>query len=180
MVADGARKQNHVAGPRGTRRALDSGNGPADTSGGDVHAVRLAVLDNFGIAARYDDSGGTRRPAHGANFCFQDFGGQAGFEHVRDDQRFSPGARNSEVVNGSVDCQLADGAARKAQRAHHKAIGGDGEASAVQTNVRRVAERFHGWTEEDRREESFDQSAAGLPARAVRHFDLCVLKPDLW
>ena len=39
---------------------LDARNRPADAGGGDVHAVGLAVLHNFRVAARDDDTRGAR------------------------------------------------------------------------------------------------------------------------
>ena len=44
----------------------------ADAGGGDVHLVRFAVLDHFGIAAGDAHSRLARGFRHGANFGFQD------------------------------------------------------------------------------------------------------------
>ena len=86
---------------------------------------------------------------------------------------------HGEVVDGAVDGQFADGAARKAQGLTTK-------LSVVMARrvpfKRMCAASPRGSadaTEEHRREQAFDQAAAGLAARAVRHFDLRVAKSDL-
>ena len=50
---------------------------------------------------------------------------------------------------------------------------------AVDVDVRGVAQRSGSRSEEQRREQSLDQPAAGLASGAVRHLDLRIAKPDL-
>ena len=114
--------------------------GAADSGGGDVHAVGLAVLDHLGVAAAITTP--ARAAArHGAHFGFQNFGRQAGFEDVSHHQRLRSRAGNRQIVHGSVHRQFADRAAGKAQRLHHEAVGGDGEPRSVDVQMSGVAER---------------------------------------
>ena len=118
---------------------------------------------------------------HGANFGFQNFGRQAGFEHEGDHQRLGARARDGEIVDRAVDRQFADGAARES------AAGFTTKLSVVM--ARRVpfdltcAASPSGsadGAEEKRREQAFDQPAAGLAARAVRHLDLRDRETGSW
>ena len=161
--------ESRIASPgRADRgRAVDAGNRPPDAGGGDVHAVGLAVLHHLGVAARDGDPGRAGRPRHGAHFGLQDFRRQAGFQHIGDDQRLGARAGNGQVVDRAVDRQFADGAARKTQRADHEAVGGDGDARAVQADVRGIAQRLGGRSEEDAARRGL-RSGDGWPCRPRR------------
>ena len=65
----------------------------ADAGSGDVHAIGFAVLDHFGVAARDATPARSRGGGHGADFGFQNLGGQAGFENIADHQRLRRGRR---------------------------------------------------------------------------------------
>jgi hypothetical protein len=86
------------------------------------------VLDDFRIAADNSDSRFARGFAHGLNFCLQNFGGQARFEYEGDDQSFRFRAGNRQIIDGSVDGELANGAAGKTQRLDDETVRGDGDA----------------------------------------------------
>ncbi len=166
-------------GPHRLRRNLDAGKQAADPGGRDVHAVGLAVLDDFGVAAGDSDARRFGGLGPWRDFRFQNFRRQSGFENERDDHRFGPRAGNRQIVYRAVHRQFADRAAGKTQRLHHEAVGGDRDSRAVDLNMRGVAERARGGTEQQRSEQSFDQPAAGLAAGAVRHFDLRFAEADL-
>ena len=100
-------------------------NQPADAGGGDVHQVRFAVFNHFGIAAGNRDAGLPRGLGHGADFRFQNRRRQPGLKDVSDDQSLSPGAGNGKVVDGAVDRQFADGTSGKAQRLDYETVGRD-------------------------------------------------------
>jgi len=78
------------------------GMGAADTGGGQIHAVGLAVFYDLGVAAGDGNSGGRERHgAMGADLGFEDAGGQAGFQNVGDDERLGARApRDGEIVDG--------------------------------------------------------------------------------
>src|SRR5208282_1980168 len=94
MIADGAGEKNFVAGAHGLRRDFDAGEKAPDSGGGDVHGVGLAVLDDFCVAAGDADTSFFGGFAHGANFGFQNIGGQTGFEDEGDDDGFGAGTGN--------------------------------------------------------------------------------------
>ncbi len=116
---------------------------------------------------------------HGLNFGLQNFRRQTGFENERHHEDFRFRAGNCQVVHGAVYGQLADRAARKAERLDDEAVGGDRQARAVEIHVGRVAERLGGRAIKQRREETLDQAAAGFSAGAVSHLDLRLAKANL-
>ena len=67
-------------------------------------------------------------------------GGEALLEHQRQAQRERARARHREVVDGAVHRQLADRAAREADRPDHEAVGGQREPRAVDGHRAGVAE----------------------------------------
>ena len=82
-------------------------------------------------------------------------------------------AGNGQIVHRAVYGKFADGAAGKAQRLDHEAVGRDRRCECRSTcNVRGIAQRLRGWPEQQRREQAFDQPAAGFATGAVRHLDL--------
>ena len=178
VIADGTRKKNLVARPNRGGRNAQPRNQMADPRSRDVHLIGLAVLDDFGIAARDHDTGGFRGSRHGAHFRFENVGRQSGFQHVTDDQRLRPRSRNRQVIHGSVHRQLADGTAGKAQRPDHETVGGHRDARAVDVDVSGVAQRRGNRSEKKRREQPVDQPAARLAAGAMSHLDLRIAEAD--
>ena len=57
-------------------------NQASDSGGRDIHLVRLAVLDNFRVAARDPHARGLGGLGDRANFCFENRRGKSGFEHT--------------------------------------------------------------------------------------------------
>ena len=89
---------------------------------------------------------------HGADFGFQYFRRQPGFEHVTYDQRLRPCSGDGQVVHGSVHRQLSDGASGKTQRPDHEAVGGHRDTGSVDVHVGRVAQRRGNRSEKNGRE----------------------------
>ena len=154
------------------------GSGRADAGGGDVHAVGLAALDDFGIAAYHRDAGAAQRTRHGAHLGFENGSWKAFFEHKSDDHGVALGPGDGKIVHGAIYGKLADGAAGKAQWLHDETIGGDGDRCAVDLDAGGIAQRLVRAAEQQRREQSFDKPAAGLAAGAVRHLDLRIAEAD--
>ena len=67
---------------------------------------------------------------HGANLSLEHLGRQPGFQHEADDDGFGLRAGNRQIIHRAVDGKLANRASGKAQRLHHEAVGGHGEANA--------------------------------------------------
>ena len=123
-----------------------------------------------------------RGVGHRAHLGLEHLGRQPGLEHER--RRPAPSARaprHGQIVHRAVDRQLADRAAGKAQRRDDEAVGGDRDARCRRSATRAASPSGSGATgaEEQRREQAFDEPAAGLAAGAVRHLDLRVAEADL-
>ena len=90
-------------------------------------------------------------------------------------QRERPRAGDGEVVDRAVDRELADRAAREAQRLDDVGVGGERQRDAVDARARRRRPaRPERLAAEGRHEQPFDQRLGGLAARAVGHRDLRV------
>ena len=99
-------------------------------------------------------------------------GGKSLLEHQRQAQRERTGARDGEIVDGAVDGQLADRAARKAQRPDDVGVGRERELHAVDAEhpgVGHLGQRAR--VVEDRHQQPFDQGLGRLAAGAVGHRD---------
>ena len=84
------------------------------------------------------------RSGHGAHFCFQHLRGRPGFENECDHHGLGSRSGYGQIVHRSIHRQFADGAAGKAQRLDHEAIGGDRDARAVDVDVRGIAQWSRG------------------------------------
>ena len=87
-----------------------------------------------------------------------------------------PGAGNCQIIHGSVDGELANGAAGETQGVHHEAIGGEGDVGSADFDVRGVCESLCRGIEEKGSKQAFDESAAGFATGAVGHFDLRIFE----
>ena len=108
------------AAGEGAARLVDE----PDPGRAQVHAVAVAALHHFGVA-RHDLP--RRRPGRGGrdrlHLGLQQIGrGEALLEHHRERQRERPRACHGEVVDGAVHGQIADRAARKAERPDDEAV----------------------------------------------------------
>ena len=150
----------------------------ANAGGGDVHLVRLAVFDNFGVAPGNADSRIPRGFCHGANFRLEHRRGQPGFEHKGDNQGFGTRARYRQIVHRAVHRKFANRSAGKAERLDYKTVSRDRDGVPVDVDVRGVSQGPGSRSKKQRSKEPFDQFAAGLTSGSVRHLDLGIAKPD--
>ena len=174
--------ESRILSPRPHRARIDvhSGKQAADAGGGDVHLIGLAVLDDFGVAAGDADARLARGFCHGANFGFENWRRQSGFEHIT-----SPPGLPLLLPRprGHSRCRLPQ--VRRWSRPENVS-GLTTKLSVVMatcvplmSTMRRVAERARRGAKEKRREQSFDQPAAGFASGSVRHLDLRIAKADL-
>ena len=168
MIADRAGEQDLVAGPHGARPKVRRRESAADAGGGDVHAVGLAVLDDLGVAA---DDRSPRRVA--AAFAMArtsasriSVGRPASRTKVTT-SACGAGAGDRQIVHRSVDGQFADGAAGKAQRLDDEAVGGDGQASAVDLHVGGIGQAAR-WNRRTEAERTDLRPGGGWPFRRRR------------
>ena len=130
------------------------------------------MLDDFGVAAGDRDSSSARGSCHGAHFGLENLRGQAGFEHISDDQRFglAPETARSFTVPLTASSPMEPPGKRRGLTTKLSVV----MASRVPLRSRCAAspERFCRRAEEKRREQAFDQPAAGFAAGSVSHFDL--------
>ena len=94
---------------------------------------------------------------------------EALLEHERQRDRERPGAGDGQVVHRPVDGELADRAAREADRLDDEAVRRQREPEAVEDEGSGVVEAGEAVREEGRDEQPLDQRPARLAARAVRH-----------
>src|SRR5438552_3177001 len=109
----------------------------------------------------------------GLDLRLQRLRAQALLEHERERQRLRAGARHREVVDGPVHRELADRAAREADRFHDEAVGGQREV-ADEARVAELGERIG---PEGRQQEALDQALGRLAPGAMRHRDLSLAAP---
>ena len=180
MIADGPGQQDRSPGRTEPGERSHAGHRPADAGGGDVHAVGLAVLDDLGVAADDRDAGrgAPRRPWRALRPRAPRVGSPASSTNVTT----SASARAPETARSFTVPLTAS-----------SPIEPPGNAAAAPRSCRwssRCACRptstcaaspsgSPGGVEQQRREQAFDQPAAGLAAGAVRHLDLRVAEADL-
>ena len=92
-------------------------------------------------------------------------------EHERERQRERPRAGDGEVVDGAVHGQLADRAAREADRLDDEAVGGQRQPRTADLDGAGVAELGERLVGERRQQQALDQRLGRLAAGAVRHRD---------
>ena len=168
------RDQHSVPGPQPARGQRRSWVDEPDAGGADVHAVRPAVLDDLRVARDHLHAGRRRGAGHRLRLGAQLHGRQALLEHQRERQRERSGARDCQVVDGPVDRQLADRAAREAQRPDHEAVGRDGERGVAHRQRAGILQPFQAFVRERRNEQALDQGLRGTTAGAVGHRDALV------
>ena len=179
MIADRAGEQNLVAGPHRLRRDLDAGEQTPDSGRGDVHAVGLAVLHDFGVATGNADTGFFRGVRHRANFRFQNIGGQVPLQErsvTTIASARAPDTARSFTVPLMASSPMEPPGKRSGLTTKLSVV--IAILRAVDLNVRGITQRSRTRTKEKRRKQSFDESSAGLAAGAVRHFNLRFAKPD--
>jgi hypothetical protein len=129
----------------------------------------MAALDDLGVARDDLDACRAGGKRDRLDLLAQHAGVEPLLEDHRDCDRQRARARDGEVVDGAVNGQLADRAAREAQRLDHEAVGGDEHVAGGA----RVIELGHA---ERGREQAFDQRLGRLAAGAVRDRDRGVLE----
>jgi hypothetical protein len=136
----------------------------------------VAALHDLGVAGHDLDAGLLGRPRRGLYLGAQLVGGQALLQHQREAQGERPRARHRQVVHGAVHRELADRAAREADRLDDEAVSGQGQPRAVHRHRARVAELRKRVVGEGGQQQALDERLAGLAAGAVRHRDVGVLE----
>ncbi len=179
VVSDGSRHQHPVAGSDLVGSDVHAGGDQAHTARGDVHAVGLAALDDLGVTRDDGDAGHPARRCHGVDFGAQGHGIETLLEDQRGGDRNGAGSGHREVVDGAVDRQLTDGAARKAERVDHEgvgrergALGSDADLGGiVQGRERRAVDCG---AHEGGDDHALDHGSARLATGTVRHRDAFV------
>ena len=102
----------------------------ADTGGRDEQTVGRAAADDLGVAGDDLDARGPRRLGHVGHDRAQLVDREALFDDERGRQPRRLGALHREVVHRAVDGEMADRAAREAQRLHDERVGAEREPLA--------------------------------------------------
>ena len=128
VVAQGAAQEDGVPRPGSVAGDLDALRHHAQAGGGDEDAVRLAALDDLGVARHHRHSRLVGGPRHALHQPRQIGQGEAFLQDEARGQVQGPGAGHGDVVDGAMHRQAADVAAREEQRrddmpvrAHHQA-----------------------------------------------------------
>ena len=116
----------------------------------------------------------SRRRGDRLDLGAQVVGREALLEDQRERQRQRPRAGDGEVVDGAVDRELADRAAREAQRLDDEGVGRHRELRAVDVERAGVAHRVELRRAEGGDEQALDQALRRLAAGAVGHRDALV------
>ncbi len=138
----------------------------------------MTALDHLGVARRDLDPGRRGGQGDGLDLGAQDVCRESLLEDHREAQRERPRAAHGEVVDGAVDGQLADRAAREAQGLDDEAVGREGQPRTAGLDRRDIGERLQSRRGECGHEDALDQRLRGLAAGAVRHRDVRVAQ--LW
>ena len=174
MVADRAGHDDRVAGLRVGHAQPAVGQVAVedpDSGGVDVAAVGLAALDDLGVAGDDLHPGRGRRVPHGLGDADQVGDAEALLEDEPGRQVLRGGPAHGQVVDGAVDGQFADVAARKEQRRDHVGVGGQRDPGRPGLQGGRVLQRFQQRVAEAVQEHRLDQRVGGLAAGPVRHRD---------
>ena len=123
VLADRAGQQDAVAGADRVGREPGARVALADAGGADVHAVGRAALHDLGVAAHDLHLGRLRGRRDRLHLGLQVVGGEALLEDQRERERARARARHGEVVHGAVHGEVADRAAREAERLDHERVG---------------------------------------------------------
>ena len=139
----------------------------AETGRADVHAVRVPPLDHLGVAGDDLDAGRLGRSGNRLDLGPQLIGGRPSSRISDEAERLRAGPGHGEVVDRPVDGELADRAAGEAHRADDEAVGGQGQAEAVDRSpprrphlLQRLASRAQA--------RAGPRSASGSPCRRRR------------
>ena len=178
MVGERAGEEHAVAGPHALRPEIDAVGNRPDAGRRDVEPVGLAALDDLRVAGDDRDAGRARGGAHRGDDAPQVGDRESLLDHEAGRQPARLRADHREVVDGAVDGELADVAARELERMHDVGIGRECEAGAAGDD-RRVAERRQRVVAELLEEERLDEVAGRLAAGAVRERDQLVAEDAL-
>jgi hypothetical protein len=163
VIADRAREEDAVAG---LRTAEGRAHAP-DAGGGDEQAVGATALDHLGVAGDDSDTGRLGCARHRPRDAAEIIQWETLLDHEACAEPHRLGPCHGEVVDGSVDGQLADVAAREEERLDHERIGGErepvGDGRIAELVEHRVGELFH--------EEALDEPSRRLATRAVGERD---------
>ncbi len=176
MIADRAGNQNDVAGTRAIAGQMQPVRHGADPGGGDEHAVRLAALDDLGVAGDDLDAGLARRRAHALRDAVQIGQRKALFEDEAGGKMQRPRACHRQIVDRAMHRQRADVAAGKEQRRDDIAVGGHGEAPGGRVEHRLVVALRQQIVVERVAENFADELRHGAAAGAVGQIDPAVLE----
>ena len=149
-----------------------------DARRAEVHLVGVAALDDLGVAGDDLARRPTRRRRAIASTSARST--SAGRPSSSTIDRLSASGRapgDREVVDRAVDRQLADRAAREADRLDHEAVGRERDVDAADRERAGVGERRERGRAEGGDEQALDQRLRGLAAGAVGHRDVLVLEP---
>jgi hypothetical protein len=174
VLADRAGHEDAITGAQGVRGQARTRVAPPDAGGADVHPVGVASLDDLRVAAHDLHVGGARSGGDRLDLVAQRLRLEALLEDQRHGERDGPGPRDRQVVDGPVHGQLADRAAREAQRLDHEAVRRHRERRAVHLEAARVGQLFQRSRSERGHEQALDERARGLAPGPVGHRDALV------
>jgi len=171
VIADRPGDDDGVARPRPGHAQGSVALDEAHPGGADVAAVGLALLHHLGVAGDHADPGRRRGVAHGRCDPGEVGDGKAFLQDEAGRQVQRRGAGHGQVIDGAVDREVADVAARKEQRRDHVGIGGEGQPRSAEAQPGRVLELLEQRVAERVEEDRLDQRLGRLAPRSVRHRD---------
>ncbi len=169
VQADRAADDDGVARPGPLRADVHSLGDDTDPGGGDVHAVAVSGLHHLGVAGGHGDSRGFGGRAHGARDPVDHGQLHALLQHEGGGEVGGPGAAHRQVVDGAVDRQVAEAAAREEQRPDDVGVGGERQPGAAEVEDGGVAHGGEDGVAVGRGEDVLDQFGGQGAASAVAH-----------
>ena len=133
----------------------------------EVHRVGVTALDDLRVPGHDLDARGRGGQGDRLDLCAQDVGGEALLEDHREAERERPRAAHGEIVDGAVDRELADRAAREADGLDDEAVRREGEPRAAGLDRRDVGEHVEHRRGEGRAR-ARPRSASAWPCRRRR------------
>jgi len=131
VVADGTVDEDLVAGTGAAAADVELVVEDADSRGIDEDLVRLPPGDHLGVAGDDGHSGGFGRLLHAGENGPEVREGKTLLQNQADADRQGTGAAHGQVVDRSVNRQIADVAAGEEDRVDHVGVGGEGEPAAA-------------------------------------------------
>ena len=176
MIADAAREQDGVSRPRPLRGDLNAVRQDTDPARVDEDLVAGALPHDLRVP-RYDaHAGGAGRFAHRQDDAVQVLDGKPLLADEAHGDVKGPCAAHREVVDGAVNGERADVAARKEERRDHVRVRRERQPRALDVDHSLVVEAVEDRVAEGGQEQSFDELRRQHAPAAVAEQDLLVIQ----